>query len=120
MKLAKLAKNILAKDSGAPLREHNAKLEKEQGALWLALDHSTEDYEIVVVGSRKLSSERDKLKIHSDSLQAELAQARSDVEKRISDLEAKVASAEAHSVEIGSEGEKSLRDFQGVLVRQLE
>jgi hypothetical protein len=56
------------------------KLENEQGALWLALDHSTEDYEIVVVGSRKLSSERDKLKIHSDSLQAELAQARSDVE----------------------------------------
>jgi hypothetical protein len=47
-------------------------------------------------------------------------QALSDAEKHISDLEVKVASAEAHSVEIAAKGEKSLRDFQGVLVRQLE
>jgi hypothetical protein len=43
MKLAKVAKNILAEDSGARLRERIAELEKERGALQLALDHSTED-----------------------------------------------------------------------------
>jgi chromosome segregation ATPase len=117
MKLAKVAKNILAEDSSARLRERIAELEKERGALQLALDHSTEDYKIVVASIRKLSSECDQLKIHCDSLQAELAQARSDAEKHISNLEAKVLSAEARSIEIAAEGEKNLRDFQGVLVR---
>jgi hypothetical protein len=84
------------------------------------LDHSTEDYELVVASSKKLSSERDQLKIHCDNLQDELAQACSDTEKRISDLEAKVASVEACNIEIAADGEKSLRDFHGVLVRQLE
>jgi chromosome segregation ATPase len=120
MKLAKVTENILAKDSGAPLRERIAELEKERGVLRLALDHSAEDYELFVAGSRKLSSERDQLKIRCDNLQAELAQAHSDAEKRISDLEAKVASIEVRNIEIATEGEKSLRDFQGVLVRQLE
>jgi hypothetical protein len=120
MKLAKVAENIIAEDTGAPLRERIAEHEKERGALQLALDHSVEDYELVVAGSSKLSSEHDQLKIRCDNLQAELVQARSDTEKRISDLEAKVASAEGCSIEIAAEGEKSLRDFQGVLVPQLE
>jgi hypothetical protein len=120
MKLAKVAENILAEDSGASLCEHIVELEKEWGALRLALDHSAEDYELVVAGSRKLSFECDQLKICFDNLQAELAQARSDTEKCISNLETKVASAEACSIEIAANGEKSLRDFQGVLVRQLK
>jgi hypothetical protein len=49
-----------------------------------------------------------------------LAQACFDAKKHISNLEAKVVSAEAHNVDIAAKGEKSLRDFQGVLVRQLE
>jgi hypothetical protein len=57
VKLARVAENILAEDSSAPLHEPIAELEKERGALQLALDHSTEDYEIAVAGSRKLSSE---------------------------------------------------------------
>jgi hypothetical protein len=88
--------------------------------LRLALDHSAEDYDIVVAGSIKLCSKRDQLKIRSDNLQAELAQARYNAEKQISDLEVKVVSAEGRSVEIVAKGEKSLRDFQGALVRQLE
>jgi SMC interacting uncharacterized protein involved in chromosome segregation len=90
MKLAKVAVNILAEDNDAPHHERITELEKERGAVMIALGHSAEDYEIVVAGSRKLSSEHDQLKIRCDSLQAELAQAHSDTEKRISDLEAKV------------------------------
>jgi hypothetical protein len=88
--------------------------------LWLTLDHSIEHYELVVASNRKLCSERDQLKIHCNNLQAELVQARSDAEKGISNLEAKVASVEAYTIEIATEGEKSLRDFQGVPARQLE
>jgi uncharacterized membrane protein len=54
------------------------------------------------------------------SLQAELVQARTDAEKHISDLEVKVVSAKGRSIEIATDGEKSLRDFHGALVRQLE
>jgi hypothetical protein len=53
MKLAKVAENILAEDSSAPFCECIAELEKEQGALRLTLDHSAEDYELVVAGSKK-------------------------------------------------------------------
>jgi hypothetical protein len=75
---------------------------------------------MVVAGSKKLSSERDQLKIRCESLQAELAQAHSDAEKRVSDLEAKVKFAEAHGIEIAVESEKKLGDFRSVLVQQLE
>jgi hypothetical protein len=54
------------------------------------------------------------------SLQAELVQACTDAEKHISDLEVKVVSAKGRSIEIATDGEKSLRDFHGALVRQLE
>jgi hypothetical protein len=59
MKLAKVVENILAEDRGAPLRECIVELEKEQGVLRIDLDHSIEDYEMVVASNRKLSSERD-------------------------------------------------------------
>jgi chromosome segregation ATPase len=120
MKLTKVVENIITEDSGAPLRERIADLEKRREALQLALEHSHEDYELAVADCKKLSSECDQLKIRCDSLQSELAQGRSDAEKRISDLEAKVASAEARSTEIAIESKKSLEDFQGLLVQQLE
>jgi hypothetical protein len=67
MELRKVAENILVEDSGAPLHECIAELEKERGALRVPLDHSIEDYEMVVAGNRKFSSERDQLKIHRES-----------------------------------------------------
>jgi hypothetical protein len=79
-----------------------------------------EDYKLVAVGNKKLSLERDELKVRCDSLQAELVSARSDAEKRISGLEAKVAPTEARSAEIAIESKRSLKDFQDVLVQQLE
>jgi hypothetical protein len=45
----------------------------DKKVLQLAVDHSAEDYEMVVAGSRKLYSERDQcdqLKICCESLQA--------------------------------------------------
>jgi hypothetical protein len=81
------------------------------------VDHGAEDYEMVVAGSREVSSECDQLKIHCESLQAELVQARSDAEKRVSDLEVKVKFAEARGVEIASESEKNLGDFRSMLVQ---
>jgi SMC interacting uncharacterized protein involved in chromosome segregation len=120
MKLTKVAESIIAEDSGAPLRKHIAELEKDRDMLRLALDHSTEDYYIIVAGSRKLSSECDQLEIRCNNLQAKLEQAHSDAKKHISDLEAKVASTEARSVEIAAKGEKDLKDFQVVLVQQPE
>jgi hypothetical protein len=76
----------------------------DKKVLQLAVDHSAEDYEMVVAGSRKLYSERDQcdqLKICCESLQA-----RSDAEKCVSNLVAKVKFAEACGVEIAAKGEK--------------
>jgi hypothetical protein len=49
-----------------------------------------------------------------------VAQICSDADKCIGDLEAKVKSAETHSVEIATECDKHLRDFEIGLVRKLE
>jgi hypothetical protein len=75
---------------------------------------------MVVAGSRKLASEREQLKLQCESLQAEMAQNRSDAEKHIADLEARVKSANACSVEIAAESEKNLRDFESEFVQKLE
>jgi hypothetical protein len=119
MKLTKVAESIIAEDTGASLHKRIAELERDKKVLQLAVDHGAEDYEMVVVGSRKLSSECNQLKIRCESLQAELAQARSDAKNRVSDLDAKVKFAEACGVEIAAEGEKNLGDFRSVLVQQL-
>jgi hypothetical protein len=81
---------------------------------------STDDYNIVVAGCRRLASERDQLKLWCESLQAEMAQNCSYAEKHIANLEASVKSADACSVEIAAESEKNLRDFESELVRKLE
>jgi hypothetical protein len=120
MKLAKIVESIITKDSGASLHKRTMELERDKEVLQLAVDHSAEDYVMVAAGNRKLSSECDQLKTHCESLQAELAQARSDAKKCVSDLEAKVRFAEALGIEIAAEGEKILGDFRSVLVQQLE
>jgi DNA-binding MarR family transcriptional regulator len=120
MKLTKVVESIIVEDSGASLRKRIVELERDKKVLQLAVDHSAEDYEMVVGGSRKLSSKCDQLKIRCKSLQAELAQAHSDVEKHVSDLEAKVKFAKDRGVEIATESEKNLGDFRRVLVEQLE
>jgi hypothetical protein len=95
-------------------------IERDKEALQLAMDHTAEVYEMAVVGNRKLSSERDQLKICCESLEAELAQARSDVENHVSGLESKVRFAKDRGIEIAAQGEKDLVDFRGMLVEQLE
>jgi LPS O-antigen subunit length determinant protein (WzzB/FepE family) len=111
MKLNKVAESIIAEGSGASFCKRIAELERDKKALQLVVDHSVEDYKMVVAGSRTISSGRDRLKIRCESLQAELVQARSDAKKRVSNLEAKVKFAEAHGVELATEGEKNLGDF---------
>jgi hypothetical protein len=106
MKLTKVAEGIIAEDSVALLHKHVVELERDKEVLQLAVDHSAEDYEMAVVGNRKLSSERNQLKIRCESLEAELAQARSDAEKRVSDLELRVRFAKAHGVEIAAGARK--------------
>jgi hypothetical protein len=59
----------------------------------------TEDYDLVVVGNKKLASEHDQQNLHCESLQAEVVQICSNADKRIANLEAKVKSAKAHSIE---------------------
>jgi hypothetical protein len=120
MKLTKVAESIIAEDSGPSLHKHIAELERDKKVLQLVVDHSAKDYKMVVVGSRKLSTQRDQLMIHSESLQAELAQACSDADKRIFDLEAKVKFADARGIETAAEGKKNLGDFRSVLFQQLE
>jgi hypothetical protein len=53
-------------------------LEKDKDALRRALDRSTEDYNIVLAGCKILAAEHDQLKLQCESLQAEMAQNRSD------------------------------------------
>jgi hypothetical protein len=60
--LTKVAETIIAEDSGDSLRRRIMELEKDKDALQRALDHSTEDYNIVLAGCKKHASERDQLK----------------------------------------------------------
>jgi hypothetical protein len=45
------------------------------------VDNGTEDYNLMVTGNEKLTSERDKLKHCCKGLEAELSEARSDAHK---------------------------------------
>jgi hypothetical protein len=73
------------------------------------VDHSIEDYNLLVMGNKSLLSERNELKCHCEDLQVALVETCSDTKKRVADLEAKVKSTEAHD-------EKHLRDFEDGLV----
>jgi hemerythrin-like domain-containing protein len=77
------------------------------------VDHSIEDYNLLVMGNQSLLCEHNELKCRCEDLQATLVEAHSDTKKRVVDLEAKVKSVEDH-------GEKHLRDFKDGLVRKLK
>jgi hypothetical protein len=55
-----------------------AELEKDKEALQLPMDHGIEDYNLLVMGNKNMSSEHDELKSHCDDLHDELAKVRSD------------------------------------------
>jgi hypothetical protein len=112
LKLTKAAKTIIAKDSRVPLCWRIAELEEDKNMLQCAVDHSVEDYNLLVMGNKSLLSERNELKCHCEELQVALAEARSNAKKRVVDLEVKVKTVKAHD-------EKRLRDFKDGLVRKL-
>jgi hypothetical protein len=93
--LTRATKTIIAEDSGAPLCRHIVEREDDKSMLQHALDHSVEDYNVLVMGNKSLLSERNELKC------------------RCEDLEAKVKTVKAH-------GEKRLRDFEDGLFQKLE
>jgi flagellar capping protein FliD len=119
MKLTKVAETIIAEDSGDLLWKLIAELEKDNDTLKHTVDLNAKDYNLVVVGNKKLAFEHNQLNLYSESLQAKMAQIRSDADKRITDLEAKTKFAETHVVEIAAEGDKILKDFKTGLVRKL-
>jgi hypothetical protein len=120
MKLTKVAETIIAEDSGDLLWKLIAELEMDNNTLKHTVDLNAKDYNLVVVGNKKLAFEHNQLNLYSESLQAKMAQIRSDADKRITDLEAKTKFAETHVVEIAAEGDKILKDFKTGLVRKLE
>jgi hypothetical protein len=120
VKLTKVAETIIVEESNDSLWKRITELERDKEALQRAVDHNTEDYDLMVAGNRKLASEHDQLNLHCESPQAEVAQLCSDADKHITNLEAKVKSVETHSVEIVAEGDKILRDFESGLVSKLE
>jgi hypothetical protein len=107
--LTRDAETIIAKDSGVPLHWCIAELEEDKNTLQRTMDHSVEDYNLLVMGNRSLWSERNELKSHCEDLQATLVEAHSDAKKRVADLEVKVKST-------GAQDEKHLRDFEDRLV----
>jgi DNA repair exonuclease SbcCD ATPase subunit len=111
--LIRAAETIITEHSGTPLHRCIAELEEDRNALQRAVDHSIEDYILLVIGNKSLLSERNDLKSHCEDLQAALAKARSDAKKRVADLDARVKTVKAHS-------EKRLRDLEDELVRKLE
>jgi formiminotetrahydrofolate cyclodeaminase len=111
--LTRATKIIIAEDSGVSLRRRIAELEEDKNTLQCTVDHSIEDYNLVVIGNKSLLSKRNDLKCRWEDLQAALAEAHSNAKKRVVDLEASVKTMKAH-------GEKHLRDFEDGLVRMLE
>jgi hypothetical protein len=79
--LIRAAKTIIAEDSGASLCRRIAELEEDKNTLQHAVDHSIEDYNLLVMGNKSLLSERNDLKCHCEDLQAALVEARSDAKK---------------------------------------
>jgi molybdopterin converting factor small subunit len=81
MTLTEAAGTIIAEDDRASLRKRIAELEKDKSTLQRVVDLGTEDYNLVVTGNRKLSSQRNELKLHCESLEADLARVCSNAEK---------------------------------------
>jgi uncharacterized protein with PhoU and TrkA domain len=105
MKLTRDAETIIAEDDGASLHKCILELENDKDMLQHAVDLSIGDYNLLVVGNKKLASERDELKHRCTDLQAELVEVRSDAQKRIDDLEERVKSTEARRINAAADGE---------------
>jgi hypothetical protein len=58
----------LLRIAGAPLSWHIAELKTDRDTLQRAVDHSIEDYNLVVMGNGNLLSERDELKHRYEDL----------------------------------------------------
>jgi hypothetical protein len=115
VKLTRAVVTIIGEDSGASLRSRIAEIEKDKDTLQLTIYRGIVDYDLLLVGNKKLASERDKLKHRCEDLQAELTEARSDAQKRIDDLEAKVKFAEPHNINVAADDERRLREFKNEL-----
>jgi molybdopterin converting factor small subunit len=81
MTLTEAAGTIIAEDDRASLWKRIAELEKDKSTLQRVVDLGTEDYNLVVTGNRKLSSQRNELKLRCESLEADLARVCSNAEK---------------------------------------
>jgi hypothetical protein len=57
VKLTKVTKTIIAKDSSDWLRKCIAELEREKDTMQRAMDLNTVEYDLVVAGNKKLASE---------------------------------------------------------------
>jgi hypothetical protein len=66
--LTRASETINAEDSRAPLHRHIAELEEDKNTLQCALDHSIEDYNLLVMGNKSLLSERNELKCNCEAL----------------------------------------------------
>jgi hypothetical protein len=110
--LTRVVETIIVEDSGASFHRHIAVLEEDKNVLQHAVDHSIEDYNLLVIGNKSLLSECNDLKCRYKDLQAALLEACSDAKKRAADLEARVKTMKAH-------GEKCLRYFEDGFVQKL-
>jgi hypothetical protein len=68
MKLSRATKTIIAEDSEASLRRCLAELEKDKYALRCTIDRGIKDYDLLVMGNKSLTSERDELKSRCEGL----------------------------------------------------
>jgi hypothetical protein len=131
--LTKVAKTIIAEDSGASLCECITELEAKNsqlkvataesakmiGTLQRVVDNGVDDYNLLLEGNKSLLAESNDFHYHCKDLKAELVEARSNAQWRTADLEARVRAAEAHNVDVAAIGEKRLRDFEGGLIWDL-
>jgi hypothetical protein len=66
--LTRAAKTIIAEDSGESLHRRIVELEDEKNTLQRVVDHSIEDYNLLVMGNKSLLSERNDFKCRCEDL----------------------------------------------------
>jgi hypothetical protein len=66
--------------------------------------HGVEDYSLLMAANESLLAEHNELCYCTEDLESELVKARSDAAENIAALEAKLKCAEAHSLDIASDG----------------
>jgi hypothetical protein len=117
--LMKAVEKIIAEDSGETLCKCVVELESENSKLKATIAESTEDYEVLQLGSASLLAERNNLRYRCEDLEAKLVNVHSKSAANIASLEAKIQSTEAHTVEVAAASKKHLSDFEAELVRDL-